>query len=360
MSDGTQQPRVSLLPADLDRRTPRILITRLTAIGDCILTMPLAVALREAFPQALLAWVVEGVSGTMIERHQAVDMAIRLPRRFARSPRALWRLRQQLKALRLDMTIDPQGLSKSALVAWLSGARRRIGFARPVGREISPWLNTELVHSQATHVVDRYLELLGPLGVSSGPARFEFPIDEQARTKMAAALLALGIGGQFAILNPGAGWESKRWPAERYAEVASELDRRWQISSLVVWAGEQEHAWAQQIAAAAGKSAFVAPASSLLELAAILSRATLFVGSDTGPLHMAAALGIPCVGIYGPTNPEICGPYGKGHQTVRAPVDPKARPDRRGSNQAMRQIPSAWVLEACNRALMRPRAESAA
>src|SRR5262245_25494896 len=106
MSDGTQPTRVSPVASDLDSRSPRILITRLTAIGDCILTMPLAVSLREAFPEALIAWVVEGVSGTMIERHGAIDMAIRLPRRFARSPSTLWRLRRQLKALRLDMSID--------------------------------------------------------------------------------------------------------------------------------------------------------------------------------------------------------------------------------------------------------------
>jgi lipopolysaccharide heptosyltransferase I len=361
MPDGTDQQRSSLRPEDLQCRSPRILITRLTAIGDCILTMPLAVALRQAFPQAFIAWVVEGVSGTMIERHTAIDTAIRLPRRFARSPRTLWRLRQQLRALRLDMTIDPQGLSKSALVAWLSGARRRIGFARPVGREISPWLNTELVESQERHVVDRYLELLGPLGISRGSARFEFPVDEQSRAKMAAALVGLGLKGPFAILNPGAGWESKRWPAERYADVARELDRRWQIPSLVVWAGQPERAWADQIALSAANSAFVAPATTLLELAALLSQATLFVGSDTGPLHMAAVLGVPCAGIYGPTDPEICGPYGAGHQTVRAPATTKMpRQGRRGTNAAMRQVPVSWLIEACHRILTRSQAESAA
>jgi lipopolysaccharide heptosyltransferase I len=362
MPDGTDNRRGNLLlPSDFAHRSPRILITRLSAIGDCILTMPLAVALREAFPQAFIVWAVEGVSGTMIEGHPAIDLAIRLPRRFARSPLTLWHLRQQLRSLRLDITIDPQGLSKSALVAWLSGARRRIGFARPVGREISPWLNTELVESRDAHVVHRYLELLRPLGVPSGPARFEFPVDEQARTKMTSALVGLGLKGRFAILNPGAGWESKRWPAERYAEVAREVDRRWQIPSLVVWAGNEERAWADQIARSAAHSAHVAPATTLLELAAVLSQATTFVGSDTGPLHMAAALGIRCVGIYGPTNPDTCGPYGRGHQIVRPPYSPEMpRQGRRGTNEAMRQIPAAWVVEACNRILAGSQAESAA
>jgi lipopolysaccharide heptosyltransferase I len=361
MPDGTDRNQASLLAAGLDCRQPRILITRLTAIGDCILTMPLAVALRQAFPQAFIAWVVEGVSGTMIERHPAIDAAIRLPRRFTRSPLALWRLRQQLRSLRLDVTIDPQGLSKSALVAWLSGARRRIGFARPVGREFSPWLNTELVASRERHVVNRYLELLRPLGVASGPARFDFPVDEKSRAKMAAALAGLALKGRFAVLNPGAGWESKRWPAERYAELAGELDRRWQLPSLVVWAGDQERGWAVEIAQSAARSALVAPATSLLELAAVLSQATLFVGSDTGPLHMAAALGISCIGLYGPTCPETCGPHGHGHQVVCSPRGPESpRQGRTGTNEMMRQIPVSWVVDACDRILSDSQAETAA
>src|SRR5712675_299884 len=111
----------------IDSSAPRILICRLSAIGDCILTMPLASALRRQFPSALL-----------IEEHPAVDLAIKISKQELRSPLGLWRLRQRLRSQRFDLSIDPQGLTKSSLVSWLSGAPRRIGFARPVGREISP------------------------------------------------------------------------------------------------------------------------------------------------------------------------------------------------------------------------------
>lgn len=351
--------RGSLEP--LAGRSPRILIVRLSAIGDCILTMPLATALRDAYPQALIAWAVEGVAGTMVERHPAVDVAIRLPRRFLQSPSAMWQLRSDLQSLKLDVAIDPQGLSKSALVAWLSGAARRIGFARPIGREVSPWLNTELIDSRERHVVDRYRELLQPLAIQPGPVRFDFPHDEQADAKMRVALGQLGVPSRFAVLNPGAGWESKLWPADRFAALAAELNRRWHVCSLVVWAGERERAWSEQIAAQSGGAAVAAPATTLLELAAILRRCSLFVGSDTGPLHMAAAIGTPCVGLYGPTRPQDCGPYGSGHQTIQATYQGGTSRQRRGSsNWAMQQISTQRVVDACDVALSGLPAGSAA
>lgn len=346
-------------PQKGDHGSPRFLITRLSAIGDCILTMPLAVALREAFPTAYIAWAVEGVAGTMIERHPAVDQAIRLPRGFARSAAAWRQLRRQLRSLCFDVAIDPQSLTKSALVAWISGAPRRIGFARPVGRELAPWLHTELVASRVAHVVDRYCELLTPLNAAAGPIRFDFPITADAETDVGKHLE--GLAAPVAVINPGAGWESKRWPQERFAEVARELYRRHQVRSLVVWAGPQELAWAQEIAAAGDGWSTVAPPTTLLELAALLRKATLFVGSDTGPLHMAAAVGLPCVGIYGPTRPENCGPYGQGHQVVQAWYqDGSSRQRRRGPNSAMRDVPVSWVVEACERILARNRSQTAA
>ncbi|HUE71647.1 MAG TPA: glycosyltransferase family 9 protein [Pirellulaceae bacterium] len=354
-------PTSDVCGADFFDRSPRILITRLSAIGDCILTMPLAVALRDAFPQSFIAWAVEGVAGTVVERHAAVDLAIRLPRRFSRSPGALLRLSQRLRSLRFDLAIDPQSLTKSSLVAWLSGTKRRIGFSRPVGREIAPWLNTQLVDCRTRHVVDRYLELLHPLGKSAGPVRFDFPRDEPLEAQIRTALQSSGLHRPFAVLNPGAGWESKRWPAERYAEVARQLHIRWHVATLAVWAGPQERAWADQIAGLAGGAALVAPSTTLLELAAVLRQAALFVGSDTGPLHMAAAVGTPCVGIYGPTRPEDCGPYGPGHQTVQAWYqDGSSRKRRNGANDAMRDVPVEWVVNACGRILEARGAESAA
>ena len=152
---------------DTDVKSPRILIVRLSAIGDAIQTMPVACALRERFPEAFLAWAVEERAGTLLRGHEALDELIVLPRGWLKSPGGVWRLRRRLRDFRFDVAIDVQSLTKSAVLAWLSGARRRIGFGNPGGRELSKWLNNERVDPKATHVVDRYLELLRPLGIES-------------------------------------------------------------------------------------------------------------------------------------------------------------------------------------------------
>ena len=147
-------------------KSPRILIVRLSAIGDAIQTMPVACALRERFPDAFLAWAVETRAAALLRGHEALDELIELPRGWLKSPGGVWRLRRRLHDLQFDTTIDVQSLTKSAVLAWLSGAKRRIGFGNPGGRELSKWFNNQRVDPKATHVVDRYLELLRPLGSS--------------------------------------------------------------------------------------------------------------------------------------------------------------------------------------------------
>lgn len=329
--------------------SPRILITRLSAIGDCILTMPLACALRARLPNAFIAWAVQGASASLIEKHPCVDAALRISKQELRSPTGWWRLRRRLRDQRIDIALDPQGLTKSALVAWLSGAKRRIGFARPVGREISPWLQTELVQSRQPHVVDRYLELLSPLGIDIPRGEFRFPTDAAAGASLASFIDQPMLQGGFAVVNPGAGWDSKVWPAERYAEVAQHLAARHGLATVVVWAGDRERAWAEQIVAQSGGKAIQAPQTSLLALGEMLRQAVLFVGSDTGPLHMAAAVGIRCVGIYGPTKPGECGPYGMGHQTLQAFYQSgSARQRRSAGNNAMRAVSAREACAACD------------
>ena len=328
---------------------PRILICRLSAIGDCILTMPLACALRRQFPDAFIAWAVQGASAPLIEEHPCVDLAIRISKQELRTPLGLWRLRQRLRTQKFDLALDPQGLTKSALVGWLSGAPRRIGFARPVGREISPWLQTELVPSRQPHVVDRYLELLAPLGIKAARAEFRFPMDAAARFQLAPFLDQPQLKHGFAVVNPGAGWDSKLWPAQRYAEVAQYLANRHRLPTVVVWAGHRERAWGEEIVSGANGHALLAPKTALLELGELLRSARLFVGSDTGPLHMAAAVGVSCVGIYGPTRPEECGPYGPGHKAVQAFYQSGSSRERRSAgNNAMRAVSVSDICAACD------------
>lgn len=332
--------------------SPRILIVRLSAIGDVIQTMPVACALRERFPEAFIAWAVQERAGGLLEGHEALDELILLPRGWLKSPRGVWRLRRRLRELRFDAAIDVQSLTKSAVLAWLSGARRRIGFGNPGGRELSKWFNNVRVDPTATHVVDRYLELLGPLGIESPTVRFQVPEHEPDRRAAEDIVRQTGLEGEFAIINPGAGWPSKLWPADRYGAVARHLGSAHGLPTLVVWAGQAERALAEQIASAAPGMASVAPPTTLAQLASLARRARLFVGSDTGPLHLAAAVGTPCVGLYGPWPAARHGPYGSDNIALQKMFfEGPTRARRTAPAVYMESIAADMVCEACDRIL---------
>jgi heptosyltransferase-1 len=334
--------------------TPRILIVRLSAIGDVVHTMPLACGLREQYPGAFLAWAVEGRAAGLLRGHVALDELITLPRGWLKSPTAVWRLRRRLRRLEFDLTIDAQGLTKAALVAWLSGARRRIGLGDPWGRELSPWLNNELVDTTAEHAVDRTLQLLLPLGIHRPRVRFRVPEHPPDRAAAEEMIRRQGLEEGFAVIAPGAGWPSKLWPTERYAAVADYLGRAWRLPSLVLWGGSKELALAEQTVAGSGGHARLAAAISLGELAALARRARLFVGSDTGPLHLAVAVGTPCVGLYGPWPAKRHGPYGPGNIAVQKLVlEGSTRARRNASPKYMEAIDVDAVCEACDRLLRR-------
>ena len=203
--------------------SPRILVVRLSAIGDVIHGLPILNALRAAYPKAHLGWVVSGKAGDLLEGHPALDELIRIPRRWLRSPREAWALRRRLKASRYEIALDLQGLTKSAMVARLSGAAIRIGFAGIDGRELSGWLNNERVRATAAHVIDRNLELLQPLGIIEPGVQFNLPESTIDAATADGILNQAGIHRPFAIINPGAGWPSKLWPTDRFAAVAGTL-----------------------------------------------------------------------------------------------------------------------------------------
>ncbi len=236
-------------------RRPRILIVRLSAIGDVIHGLPALCALRRALPAAYIGWVVEGRSADLLEGHPALDELIRVRRGWLTSPREVWRLRKQLRELRFNTTIDLQCLTKSAIAAWLSGAPRRIGKAGAHGRELSRWFHNQLVAVGGSHVIEHYLQLLRPLGIESPHVDFGLP--ERATDGRASDEFLRGAGlsaGQFAIVNPGAGWPSKQWPAERYGALANYLYSAHKLPSVAVWAGDAENAhWRIRLSRQAAK-----------------------------------------------------------------------------------------------------------
>jgi len=334
-----------------DERTPRILITRLSHIGDCILAMPILNALRAHWPHARIDWVVEKPAAPLLEHHAALDELIVLPRGWLKSPSLVWRLRSELRRRRYEVAIDPQSLTKSSVLGWLAGAKTRIGFAGADGRELSRWLNNRRILRTETHMVSRGLELLRPLGIVSPAVEFRVPVGQPAREMAAECVQREGIE-EFAALNPGAGWDSRLWPMERYGLVAQHLGQRHGLASLVVWAGPRERRWAEQIVSESQGRARLAPPTTLLELAAILERARLFVGSDTGPLHLAVAVGTRCVSLHGPTLAAQSGPYGPGHRALQAVyLEGTSRQRRRADNESMQAIEVASVCQACDEVL---------
>ena len=254
------QPR----PGDAARRSPRILIVRVSAIGDVIHGIPVLCSLREAYPQAFLAWIAEGTMGDILEGHPALDELVRVRRRWWKSPREVWRMRQRLRSLRFDLAIDLQCLTKSAITAWLSGAPRRIGMSGADGRELSRWFNNELVDAGGNHVLEHYLGMLRPLGIESPAVRFDLP-ERTADAEVAENFLQKrGLAGRrFAVLNPGAGWPSKLWPAERYGALARYLDEKHGMASVAAWGLKAELPLAEKIVATSGERADLAPPTTM-------------------------------------------------------------------------------------------------
>ena len=333
---------------------PRVLIVRLSAIGDVIQGLPVLCALRDRFPRAMLAWVVEEPTAELLRGHEALDQLIEVPKRWFRSASSLADVRRQLRALRPDIAIDMQGLTKSAAVAWLSGARRRIGFGGRDGRELSKWFYTERVRTTSRHRIDSYLELLRLLGIESPEVRFGIPERRSDRVVAKEMVRQAGCQGGFCVVNPGAGWPSKRWPLDRYAVVARHLDETWGLPSMVTWKGDKGRGWAETIVSASEGHARLAPAMPLIQLAALCRRARLYLGSDSGPLHLAAAVGTPCVGLYGPWPADRHGPYGRAHVSVQKMVcQGSTRRRRRASSRFMEAIDVESVCEACDRVLRR-------
>jgi lipopolysaccharide heptosyltransferase I len=336
-------------------RSPRILIVRLTAIGDVVHGIPVLCALREALPNAFIGWITEGTAGDVLEGHPALDELIRVPRRYWKSLREIRQMRERLRELKFDITLDLQCLSKSAITAWLSGAKRRIGKSGEHGRELSRVFNNELVEAGGTHVIEHYLSMLRALGIESPEVRFDLP-ERAADAQLIDSFLRESslVGQQFAILNPGAGWPSKMWPAQRYGELAQHLFRAHGVRSVAAWGTPAEVPMAEAIVAASDGHAVMAPPTSMLQLGALCRRAALFVGSDTGPMHLAAAVGTPTVSMHGPSRADWCGAYGGNNLRMQIRYEAGSSLERRrADDSAMRAITVAMAAHACDQLLTR-------
>jgi heptosyltransferase I len=357
-----------------------LLIVRLSAMGDIIHTLPAATALRRAFPLATLGWLVE-------ERWSELLCAMRYPRSGPRSPErplvdrvhtvntAEWRRAplsfntwqqmavglSDMRGSQYDAAIDFQGAVRSAVLARWSGAAVVYGEAQPRENAASMFYTRRIaLNTNGTHVVEQAAGL-GEAAISrsivtagnfseAGAAtaaqmQVEFPVDVDAEKKIAALA---GDGSDFAILNPGAGWGAKMWPAERYGQVAKELAKDG-LCSLINYGPREEELAADVETASAGAARKVS--CSISELIALTRRACLFIGGDTGPMHLAAALKIPVVAIFGPTNPARNGPFGTRSIVLRSATSKTDHTRHREPERGLLEITAEEVLSAARRLL---------
>jgi lipopolysaccharide heptosyltransferase I len=346
------RPLMSRAPAPL-RPADRVLIVRLGAVGDVVRTLPALRALRAAFPGAHLAWIVEDLSRPLLDGHPDLDAVIRFPRRELRNAAARpWRLpgavaglARDLRQRRFDVALDFQGSLKSALLARLSGAARRVGFGRGHARELSHLLYSERLALAALPLnrVERNLRLAESVGAAGGIVTLAL-LERPEESGRAARILdeLCPDGAPAVILFPGTSRRQarKRWPAARYARLAALLRADPGAVPLVAW-GPGEERLARGIVDASGGAAVLLPPTDLRLLAALLRRARLFIGGDTGPMHVAWAVGCPVVVLFGPTDPRLNAPPGPAHTVLRG-------------GGAMEDLPAETVAAAARAALRRP------
>jgi heptosyltransferase-1 len=284
----------------------KILIVRLGALGDLIHTLPAAAAIRGAFPQARIDWLVDEKHREILDLVPIIDR--RLPIRRGSAASLVDAIRE-LRRTRYDVALDFQGLLKSAILARFSGATRVVGFPGPMLRERAAGVfYTETAGVDAAHVIKKNISLLRAVGIQH--SAIEFPIESRKPEIVDVARDRLGIGDRepFAIINPAAGWPNKRWAPVYFAEVAALLKKHHGLASIVLW-GPGEERLARDVVDASGGAAAVSPPTTLAELVSLAKAAALMVSGDTGPMHVAGAVGTPLVGIYGPTSPERNGPW---------------------------------------------------
>jgi ADP-heptose:LPS heptosyltransferase len=304
----------------MNRVPSRILIIRLSALGDVVHALPMLDALRRARPDAEVGWLVEEKASSLLAGHPQIDRLWVAPRAelvsLLRRGRAIAALRllvgfvRGLRAADYELAIDAHSNARSSLLALFSGARRRIGFAHGHAKEGAGWLYTDRVVPTHPLKVQRALDLLRPLGIDPRGARAALGIPEATRAWARAQVAQLG-GRPAIAIHPGVSDAGaiKRWEPERFGRSAARLARERGARCVVTW-GPGERELAQRVVDASEGCAVLGPeTSSLLDLAALYEACDLVIGVDTGPLHLAAALGIAVIGLYGPKDPAIYAPW---------------------------------------------------
>jgi heptosyltransferase-1 len=313
-----------------------LLVVRLGAMGDILHALPAVTALRMAHPEWAIDWVVEPKWSALLAAEDSTgrDTSNPAPKQpvvdrlhFAstkewrqslvatRTRNDIGALRRSLKAEGYDTVLDLQGAIRSAVIGRMAGCRRVVGESNPRERA-ARWLFTERIETRGAHVIEQGVELASDVAADAlAPVQPMLPVDPAAEA-WADDVMPTSAGEQAVLINPGAGWGAKRWPVERYADVARTLLGRG--FRVFVNPGPGEVLLADSVVQRTGGGA-TPLLSSLQQLIAVTRRVALVIAGDTGPLHLACALGRPVVGIYGPTDPSRNGPFGTQFRVLRSP-----------------------------------------
>jgi heptosyltransferase I len=353
------------------RSLDRLLIVRLSAMGDVIHALPAVSLLRAAFPQAHIGWLIEkrwaellcapgcSARGPRSAQRPLVDQVHTVELKALRGSlfslpvlqkaATVW---HDVRAMHYDAVIDLQGAMRSAVLARLSQAQIVYGAAEPRESPASLWYSRK-VATEGRHVIEQNISLAQALIRSfyhEPPpliANAELPRDSASDSRIAQQLAQKGIG-DFALLNPGAGWGAKRWPAERFGEVARSLSAIGITPFVNSGPGEGD---LLESVLHASKGTAVPAQASMTELIALTRRARLFIGGDTGPLHLAAALRIPVVAIFGPTDPARNGPYGTRSIVLRSQESLTSYSRNSDADEGLLSIGADKVIEAARKIL---------
>lgn len=326
---------------------PRFLVLRLGSLGDIVHTFPAVAGLRETFPQAGIIWLTHPRWTFLVESSELASQVWPIESRSTVS------LRQTIAALRKsrwDAAIDYQGLWKSAALPLFGGIRRRIGFSSQTIREFGvPVLYTERVRCSTIHIADQNGELSSRAGAKNPVAPFRLHIPQEDECGIHLHLRKLGLD-KYVVLSPGGGWRSKCWPPERFGNLCHRIRDSLGLRCIVNY-GPGEEDLATAVRDTSGGADPVPYNGPLAPLMALLRGAVCIVGGDTGPLHLAIALGTPAVAIFGPTDPARNGPYRTSDVVLRAPDAVRTHSRLDETHPSMLRIQVEDVFEAVRQRL---------
>jgi heptosyltransferase I len=324
----------------------KILLIKLSAVGDVVHTIPVLNKLRRRYPKAHLDWLVTPPIAELLRHHPGISNVIEFEREAWSTPwrlepfAAYARLAAKLRAATYELVIDMHGQFRTATLTLATGAPVRIGFDRPrasvwnasprkfpeqarkhawQGAREGSWLaytHHIAVPTLDLHAVDRYLNVGSILGLDKGPPDFSFPIPQSAKTRVDSLLRQYGINGaDLVIMAPGTIWETKHWGNDKFGQVARHLMSKG--FGVVLIGSQRERIVCEQVAHLAPGAVDLAGMTTLSELAALIDRSTISITNDSGPMHLAVALHRPVVSVFGPTDPVWIGPYGRANAALQ-------------------------------------------